>query len=156
MPSAFKFNSGKRARRPGNRDRLDEQEAGAVAGADETPEHIAELSISTEPVLLGFELHGCSLAELAKQLWSCDYTHLFLHELSNYPDVAVRCLYQSAALHERVLRVSSFTLCTCVRAQEPVIKLVSDIRSQRRANLVEDRASLLRLATMCSTLASER
>ena len=112
MPKVFLFNTGKRARRPGKRERDNEQEAGAFDAGDESPECNAELSVIAEPVL-GFVPHGCSLAELAKQLWSCDDVRLFLHELFEYPDVAVRCLSHSAALHECVLRVSSVTTCFC-------------------------------------------
>ena len=40
--------------------------------------------------------------------------------------------------------------------QEPVLALVSSMRSRRRVDLADDRAALLRLATLCSSLARER
>lgn len=40
--------------------------------------------------------------------------------------------------------------------QEAVVTLVSSMRSRRVAELADDRAALLRLSTLCSTLARER
>ena len=91
-------------------------------------------------------------AQLAQMLWSTNYVDHMLHELTLYPDISVRLCS---------LRVSApCTLCpptpTSWCAQETVIELVCRLRGRRKGELAEDRAALLRVGTLCSTLARER
>jgi len=68
-----------------------------------------------------------SHADLAAQLWTTDYVGLFMSELEEFSDISALLL-----------------------------ALVGGLRERRRADLAEDRAALLRLAAVCSSLARER
>ena len=120
--------------------------SGAATDGSTAPNEQQQLNIVPVAALPSRYSH----AELAVLLWSTDYVGLLLHELIQYPDVAVRSLTCE--------RAPSFDL-TLVRVpyvQESVIALVSGMRSRRACGLADDRAALLRLSTICSTLARER
>lgn len=90
---------------------------------------------------------------LAHLLWSTDYVGHLLNELLQFPHVAV--CPALPRLFEGGPSRSLCAWCACCN-QEPVIALVSSLRSQRAVALSEDRATLLRLSSLCSTIARER
>ena len=143
---------------PQKRRRVDGAEPGVEETDNAAPDD-AEQSTSMIPHESGLVLEPAPRssirhAELARLLWSTDYIHLFLHELTQYAEVAVRN------------RNAGTPTTACVRTQiisqlahawqEPVLALVSSMRSRRLVEVADDRAALLRVASICSSLARER